>query len=238
MTNNIEDRRRKLMEARTVAIQRRDWNAMNEITKRLAKLPIKGNNILDAVSWPGQAGVVQLGLVLGLALVQIAVIDIQASHAAGINWTDDQPGLNVRHIHVGTLNDLIRPVHRLHHLALIDQDSGLSCANSRLARKNIGLSSGDVALTTSSRYQRPSEQRDGHGGRSNYPSRPPIGRFIAIVACAWFWGWTWDRDSRRIRDGNRGASTTTLGWFGDAALGLGLLLTCLIPWPSTWNWWL
>jgi hypothetical protein len=37
----IEDRRRKLMEARTVAIANRDWQAMNEITKRLAKLPLK-----------------------------------------------------------------------------------------------------------------------------------------------------------------------------------------------------
>lgn len=38
----IEARRQKLMAARTVAIANRDWAAMNEITKRLAKLPVKG----------------------------------------------------------------------------------------------------------------------------------------------------------------------------------------------------
>ncbi len=38
----VEARRRKLMESRREAINRRDWNAMNEITKRLAKLPVKG----------------------------------------------------------------------------------------------------------------------------------------------------------------------------------------------------
>ena len=37
----VEARRRKLMQARTVAIHQRDWQAMNEITKRLAKLPMK-----------------------------------------------------------------------------------------------------------------------------------------------------------------------------------------------------
>jgi hypothetical protein len=38
----VEDRRRKLMAARIEAITRRDCVAMNEITKRLAKLPVKG----------------------------------------------------------------------------------------------------------------------------------------------------------------------------------------------------
>jgi len=44
MTNPvIEARRKALMAARTVAIDKRDWAAMNEITKRLAKLPVKGD---------------------------------------------------------------------------------------------------------------------------------------------------------------------------------------------------
>lgn len=38
----IEARRRTLMESRRVAIERRDWQAMNDITKRLSKLPVKG----------------------------------------------------------------------------------------------------------------------------------------------------------------------------------------------------
>jgi hypothetical protein len=38
----IEARRRKLMDARTVAINQRDFAAMNEVTKKLAKLPVKG----------------------------------------------------------------------------------------------------------------------------------------------------------------------------------------------------
>lgn len=38
----IEARRRALMEARQVAYKARDWAAVNEITKRLAKLPVKG----------------------------------------------------------------------------------------------------------------------------------------------------------------------------------------------------
>lgn len=45
MTNTpaaIEARRKALMESRRVAIDNRDWNAMNDITKRLAKLPVKG----------------------------------------------------------------------------------------------------------------------------------------------------------------------------------------------------
>ena len=37
----IETRRRALLVARTEAIANRDWQAMNEITKRLAKLPLK-----------------------------------------------------------------------------------------------------------------------------------------------------------------------------------------------------
>jgi len=37
----IEDRRRKLMVARNEAVARRDWQAMNDITRKLAKLPVK-----------------------------------------------------------------------------------------------------------------------------------------------------------------------------------------------------
>lgn len=37
----IEARRRALMDARSVALKNRDWAAMNEITKRLIKLPLK-----------------------------------------------------------------------------------------------------------------------------------------------------------------------------------------------------
>ena len=36
------ERRAKLMAARTEAIQRRDWAAMNEITKRIAKIDPPG----------------------------------------------------------------------------------------------------------------------------------------------------------------------------------------------------
>jgi hypothetical protein len=38
----IEARRRKLMAERDAAVAARDWPRMNEITKRLAKLPVKG----------------------------------------------------------------------------------------------------------------------------------------------------------------------------------------------------
>lgn len=38
----IESRRKALMAARHDAIERRDWAAMDEITRRLAKLPVKG----------------------------------------------------------------------------------------------------------------------------------------------------------------------------------------------------
>ena len=41
MDNKIEQRRKTLMAARAKAIDQRDWQAMNEITKRLAKLPVK-----------------------------------------------------------------------------------------------------------------------------------------------------------------------------------------------------
>jgi hypothetical protein len=40
--HRIETRRQALMAARTIAITQCDWQAMNEITKRLAKLPVKG----------------------------------------------------------------------------------------------------------------------------------------------------------------------------------------------------
>lgn len=38
----VETRRRKLMDARQIAVRNRDWAQMNEVTKRLAKLPVKG----------------------------------------------------------------------------------------------------------------------------------------------------------------------------------------------------
>jgi hypothetical protein len=38
----IEARRRKLMAERDEAVRARDWPRMNEITRRLAKLPVKG----------------------------------------------------------------------------------------------------------------------------------------------------------------------------------------------------
>ncbi len=38
----VEQRRRALMQARTVAVTARDWQAMNDLTRKLACLPVKG----------------------------------------------------------------------------------------------------------------------------------------------------------------------------------------------------
>ena len=38
----VEARRRKLMDARQIAVAAKDWQAMNDITRKLAKLPVKG----------------------------------------------------------------------------------------------------------------------------------------------------------------------------------------------------
>lgn len=45
MTNAaaIEARRKALMSSRNDAIENRDWAKMNDITKKLAKLPVKGD---------------------------------------------------------------------------------------------------------------------------------------------------------------------------------------------------
>ena len=54
MTNSIvypdpkvESRRQMLIVKRAVAVANRDWHAMNEITKRLAKLPAKTSTGYD-----------------------------------------------------------------------------------------------------------------------------------------------------------------------------------------------
>jgi len=40
---DIESRQRALMAARDEAYARRDWPTVNEITRKLAKLPVKGD---------------------------------------------------------------------------------------------------------------------------------------------------------------------------------------------------
>jgi hypothetical protein len=46
----IEARRTALMTARNTAYAGRDWQTVNEITKRLAKLPVKGEKDYPAGS--------------------------------------------------------------------------------------------------------------------------------------------------------------------------------------------